>query len=174
MFSKVLVGGLVGRGWSVDRGWSVGRLGLFLGVDGLTLVLNVGDVAILVDGVGHDLDAGVRKGNPVGSGSLVAIPGLQVAEVVGVGVANGVLEVVGGGNVGVDLNNGSGAVGGSGGWSVDWCGVTGPSGSDGSKGREDKDLAKEFRHRLGKVYRRLDKPSLVWLYDCKCGLLDIG
>ena len=137
MFDKILVG------WRVSWGWGrgIGGPGLLLGEDGLTLVLDVSDVAVLVDGVGHDLDAGVRKSDPVGSGGLVAIPSLQVAEVVGVGVVDGVLEVVGRSGVRVDLNDRGRAI--SGGRSRGIGRTLGPSSSSCNQGRENKDLEEE-------------------------------
>ncbi len=106
-------GGLVGRGWVIGsrlvRGGSIG-LGLVLGVDGLALILDVSNVAIvMVRCVGDSLDAAVRKVDLVGASHGLAIRGLLGIEVgtrvvivdtVLVGVRPGLLLVGGLGVVG--------------------------------------------------------------------------
>lgn len=82
-------------GWLVGWGWVV-WLGLILGVDGLSLVLDVGDVAVVVvGGVGDGLDTAVGKVDGVGSGDSLAVSGLLGVEVgAGVIVGDAVLESV--------------------------------------------------------------------------------
>ena len=64
-----------------------------------------------------------------------------MAKVVGVGVVDGVLEVVGRSGVRVDLNDRGWAI--SGGWSRGIGRTLGPSSSGGNQGRENKDLEEE-------------------------------
>ena len=88
----------------------VGGLGLVLGEDGLAVVLDVSDVAVVVvGGVGDGLDTAVGEVDLVGAGHGLAIGGLLGVEVgagvvvldgVGVSVGLGGLLVVGGGSGG--------------------------------------------------------------------------
>ncbi len=97
-------GRVVGRGGVVGGLGVVSRLGLIDGVLGLTLVLDISDIArvAILNVVGHNLGAAVGKGNTVAAVGGIAITGLVGIEVnVGVAVLNSVLEVVGGGHIGV-------------------------------------------------------------------------
>merc|ERR1711997_1180735 len=84
-----LGGRLVSWGWVV---W----LGLILRVDGLALVLDVSDVAVVViGGVGDGLDTAIGKVDLVGSGHGLTVSSLLGVEVgAGVVVGNAVLESV--------------------------------------------------------------------------------
>ena len=104
-------GGLVGRGRGIR---------LSLGVDGGTLVGNLGDVTVVVvSGVGHGLDSAIGKSNLVGSldvsGGIGVLGSLEVS--LGVVVSDTVLESIGGGLL-LALNIGSRGVVGSGGRGV--------------------------------------------------------
>jgi hypothetical protein len=135
--NHALVGRLVDGGGGIGWGGSVGRLGNLSGVDGLTLVLNVGDESILIGSVGHNLGAGVGESNTVRSAGPVTIAALTVAEVVGVGVADSVLIGILGRNISIDLDwNGSWTISRSWGGGI----ALGPGEGNSSEGGEGKDL----------------------------------
>ena len=93
------MGGVGGLGGSIG-------LGLILGVDGLTLVPDISDVARVAVGnvVGHDLGPAVGKGDAVLAVGGIAVTGLVVGKVgLGVVVGNTVVELVLGGLVVVGL-----------------------------------------------------------------------
>merc|ERR1719234_1357389 len=106
------------NGSSVDNGTGNGNgvgngvgNGDSLGVDGLAVVGDGGDVSLdVVGSVGDVLGPAVGKGNSItscpGSGAVVSFSSLEAGA--GVVVGNGVLVLVGGDLVGVHLGNGVG------------------------------------------------------------------
>ena len=92
---------MVNRGWVIDWSWLVcrGRLvgGLVLGILGLALVPDIGNIArvSISNTVGHNLGTAVREGYAVLSSSRVSIPLLVLAKVGSrVRVSNSVLVSV--------------------------------------------------------------------------------
>merc|ERR1719510_76856 len=62
-------------------GGVVSGLGFVLGVDSFSFVGYIGDVSILVGGVGHHLDAAVRKSDSVRAGSFVSVSCLGMTKI---------------------------------------------------------------------------------------------
>ena len=105
--------GVIGRGRGSNIGVVLSDVATSRGrgVDGLSGVLNVGNVAVgVVGGVGDSLDPAVGKRNRVRTAdNTVGIASLSSVEVgLGVVVGNGVVVGVGGDLVGVHLSNGVG------------------------------------------------------------------
>ena len=100
-------GRTVGPDWSWAVSW--GR-----GIDGLTSILDVSNVAIGISGVGDSLETTIGKGNVVLSVGVVSIASLRGTKVsTAQGISDSVVVVVGRDSVGVDgLGND---------WAIAWC-----------------------------------------------------
>jgi hypothetical protein len=134
--------------WSVNRGsnndwldwsWAVGG-SRGRGIDSLTSVLDISDVAIAVSSVGDSLGATIGKSNMVLSVGVVSISGLRGSKVsTAVSISDSIVVVVGWDSVGV---GGLSTV--SWGWGISWSrgGVLGSSSGNGHKSEQSNKALK--------------------------------